>query len=147
MGIRNYKDLVAWQKAMDLVEAVYSATQRFPKEEVYVLTSQIRRAAISVPSNIAEGQGRNSENDYRRFLSIAHGSLREVETQILIAERLQYVTSDEVPRLLALIDEVSRLLQGLQKAIKARPINQASSKRISAPVTPTDAEIYIDYIP
>jgi four helix bundle protein len=86
---KNYKDLIAWQKAMDLVEMVYKATGQFPKEELYGLTNQLRRAVISIPSNIAEGQGRNSRNDFKRFLLISYGSLREVETQILIAERLQ----------------------------------------------------------
>ena len=90
--VRNYCDLVAWQKAMDLVESVYKATSQFPKEEVYGLTNQLRRAAVSVPSNIAEGQGRRSDNDFRRFLAIGHGSLREVETQVLIAQRLHYLT-------------------------------------------------------
>ena len=83
VAVRNYCDLVAWQKAMDLVEIVYKATSQFPKEEVYGLTNQSRRAAVSVPSNIAEGQGRRSDNDFRRFLAIGHGSLREVETQVL----------------------------------------------------------------
>ena len=78
MTVKNYQDLIGWQKAMDLVEVVYHLTKRFPSEELYGLTSQVRRAAVSVPSNIAEGQGRNSTNEFARFLSIAHGSLREV---------------------------------------------------------------------
>ena len=90
MAGRNYSDLIAWQKAMDLVEMVYKITSHFPKEETYGLTSQLIRAVVSVPSNIAEGQGRSSVNDFRRFLAISHGSIREVETQILIAERLHY---------------------------------------------------------
>ncbi|HKC66104.1 MAG TPA: four helix bundle protein, partial [Pyrinomonadaceae bacterium] len=88
--VRNYSELIVWQKAMDLVEGIYAATKQFPKEEIYGLTSQIRRAAVSIPSNIAEGQGRKSINEFLHHLSIAYGSLREVETQILIAERLLY---------------------------------------------------------
>jgi four helix bundle protein len=81
---------------VDLVEMVYKATGQFPKEELYGLTNQLRRAMISNPSNIAEGQGRNSTNDFKRFLVISHGSLREFETQILIAERLHYLTQAQI---------------------------------------------------
>ncbi|MDB5296543.1 MAG: ribosomal protein [Phycisphaerales bacterium] len=88
---RNYRDLIAWQKGMDLVEEVYRATRLFPADEVYGLTSQIRRAAVSIPANVAEGQGRGGAAEFARFLRIAHGSLREVETHALIAERLLYV--------------------------------------------------------
>jgi four helix bundle protein len=101
MSIRNYADLIAWQKAMDLVEAVYKSTQCFPREELYGLTSQPRRAAVSIPSNIAEGQGRRTDPEFLHFLSIAHGSLREAETQILIAERLKYTNADTREALLA----------------------------------------------
>jgi four helix bundle protein len=100
-GARNYKDLLAWQKAMDLVELVYTATRHWPKEELYGLTSQVRRAAVSVPSNIAEGQGRTSVKEYQHHLSIAHGSLREVETQMMLAQRLDYLTSDIVHPILS----------------------------------------------
>jgi four helix bundle protein len=96
MASQNYRDLIAWQKAMDLVVAVYRATEQFPKEEIYALTSQIRRAAVSIPSNIAEGQGRGTVNEFTHFLRIAHGSLRELETQLLIAQRLEYLNSDVV---------------------------------------------------
>ncbi len=82
---KNYRDLIAWQKAMDLIEQVYRATASFPKEEVYGLTSQARRSAVSIPSNIAEGQGRRTTGEFLHQLSVAHGSLRELETQILIA--------------------------------------------------------------
>ena len=114
---RNYADLIAWQKAMDLVEMVYKATSQFPREEIYGLTNQMRRAAVSVPSNIAEGQGRRSANDFRRFLAISHGSLREVETQILIAERLHYLTQAQKETLFLLSGEVGRLITGLINSI------------------------------
>src|SRR6476659_1156091 len=93
-AVRSYQDLVAWQKAMDLVELVYGATRGFPREEVYGLTSQVRRAAVSVPSNIAEGQGRASTKEFLHHLSIARGSLFEVETQVLVAQRLGYLPPD-----------------------------------------------------
>ena len=113
----NYRDLVAWQKAIDLVEMVYSATKTWPREELYGLTSQIRRAAVSIPSNIAEGQGRASTKEFANHLSIAYGSLREVETQALIAERLGYLPSEKVKLLLDRTAEVGRLLNGLSNSL------------------------------
>src|SRR6476619_4506190 len=96
MALSRYQELIVWQRAMDLVTRVYEATETFPQKELFGLTNQIRRAAVSVPSNIAEGQGRNTTADYLRFLSIARGSLQELETQILIASRLRYMeTTDE----------------------------------------------------
>ncbi len=120
MIVKNYSELIAWQKAMDLVEAVYGATKLFPKEELYGLTSQLRRAAVSIPSNIAEGQGRKSLNEFLHFLSIAYGSLREVETQILIAGRLNYLTQPEVRRLIEFTSEVGRLINGLANSLSKK---------------------------
>ena len=88
---RDYKDLTVWQKAIDLVADAYRATREFPKEEVYGLTLQLRRCAISVPSNIAEGQGRLTRGEFRQFLGHAKGSLAELETQLIIAEKLGYL--------------------------------------------------------
>jgi four helix bundle protein len=88
---QTYRDLVVWQKAMELVTEIYKATERFPKEEIYGLTSQLRRAAISVPSNIAEGQGRLTKKEFHHFLGYARGSLLEMETQLLIAQNLGYL--------------------------------------------------------
>jgi four helix bundle protein len=85
MSVRNYRDLVAWQRAMEFVEAVYELSRQFPSDERFALTNQLRRAAVSVPSNIAEGEGRFSKADFNRFLSMALGSLREAETQVEIA--------------------------------------------------------------
>ena len=118
MASRNYKDLLAWQKAMDLVEMVYTLTKQFPSEERYGLTSQLRRAVVSIPSNIAEGQGRYSANEFNRFLSIAHGSLREVETQILIAVRLQYLEVTETQPAQQLCEETGRIINGLIKSLR-----------------------------
>jgi four helix bundle protein len=113
MPSRNYRDLLAWQKAMDLVTAIYRTSRSFPKEELYCLTSQVRRAAISIPSNIAEGQGRSGHNEFVRYLHIAYGSLREVETQLLIAQRLEYVKAEGIDEALGLAGEVGRLINGL----------------------------------
>ena len=117
MKVKNYQELIAWQRAMDLVEDVYKATKDFPREEIYALTSQIRRAAVSIPSNIAEGQGRRTTADFLRHLSIAYGSLREVETQILIARRLQYIAQPKMEEVMDRAGEVGRLLNGLMSSL------------------------------
>jgi len=114
---RSYKDLVVWQKAMDLVTSAYRSTARFPKGELFGLTSQARRAAVSIPSNIAEGQGRLSEKEFRHFLGQARGSLMELETQLQVAENLGYLTKEEVAGLLQSCAEVGRLLNGLIASI------------------------------
>lgn len=110
---KSHRDLVAWQKAMDLVTAIYRVTACFPREEIYGLTSQLRRAAVSIPSNIAEGQGRFGAAEFRHFLRQANGSLMELETQILISERLQYITSEQASKLLREAAEVGKILNGL----------------------------------
>jgi four helix bundle protein len=118
VAVRNYQDLIAWQKAMDLVQAIYKITATFPKEEIYGLSSQLRRAAISIPSNIAEGQGRKSKAEFLHHLSIAYGSLREVETQLLIAHRLAYLQQSELNGLMAAAAEIGRLINGLTNAMR-----------------------------
>ena len=115
---QNYQDLVAWQKAMDLVAEVYRVTRKLPREELYALSSQLRRAAISVPSNIAEGQGRGRKPEFIQFLRIAYASLREVETQVLIALRLGYINEEESASALHLASEVGRLINGLLRSLK-----------------------------
>jgi four helix bundle protein len=117
MKLKNYQDLSAWQKAMDLVEDVYRSSKDFPREEIYALTSQIRRAAVSIPSNIAEGQGRRTTADFLRHLSIAYGSLCEVETQILIARRLKYIAQSRLEEVMSRAGEVGRLLNGLMASL------------------------------
>jgi four helix bundle protein len=116
--VQSYRDLVIWNKAMELVTEIYRMTQGFPKEELFGLTSQIRRAAVSVPSNIAEGKGRLSKGEFRQFLGNARGSLAELETQILIAQNLQYLHGAEANRLLAMVEEVGKVLNGLLSAVK-----------------------------
>jgi four helix bundle protein len=120
MTSRNYQDLVVWQKAMDLVEDVYKATRRFLKEEIYGLTAQLRRAAVSIPSNIAEGQGRRTARDFLNFLSIAYGSLSEVDTQVLIAQRLGYFDEQLTSRLRDLVSEVGKPLNGLMRSVEKK---------------------------
>lgn len=117
MGVRNYSDLIAWQKALDLVEAVYNVSASFPREEMYGLTSQIRRAAVSVPSNIAEGQGRWTTGEFIQFLGVANGSLREIETQLHVAVRLKFVTQAQTDSAFALAAEVGRLIYGLRNSL------------------------------
>jgi|SRR5215510_11470073 len=117
MKVKNYQELLAWQRAMDLVEEVYKASQSFPRDEIYGLKSQIRRAAVSVPSNIAEGQGRRTTADFLKHLSIAYGSLREVETQALIGFRLAYLSQETVDQLMNRAGEVGRLLNGLMSSL------------------------------
>jgi four helix bundle protein len=117
MKVRNYRDLIVWQKAMDLVEQVYASSKNFSREEIYGLTSQLRSAAVSVPSNIAEGQGRRTTADFVRHLSISYGSLREIETQTLIAVRLQYLSAAKSGDILKIAGEVGRLLNGLMSSL------------------------------
>ena len=105
----DYKDLIVWQKSMELARIIYRLTSRFPRDEVFGLTNQIRRAVVSIPSNIAEGFGRGSDREFIHFLRIAKGSAAEVETQILISEDLHYVSPD-AQAALSLCDEIVRML-------------------------------------
>jgi four helix bundle protein len=115
---KRHSDLIAWQKAMNLVETVYQITKGFPKEETYGLTSQLRRAAVSVPSNIAEGHSRTGGREFSHFLSMAHGSLSEVETQVEVARRLGYITEEEHARVFQCSSEVGRIVVGLIKSLE-----------------------------
>jgi len=114
---QSFRDLLVWQKAMSLVTDIYRTTREFPPDERYGLTSQIRRAAVSVPSNIAEGQARPTRGEFRQFLGHAKGSLAELETQLLIAENLGYFR--EPNDLLAQISEVGRMLSGLLSSLSS----------------------------
>jgi len=118
--IRNFDDLEAWKKSRVLVRAIYEATSAFPATEVYGLTQQLRRAAVSVPSNIAEGYGRGARNDYVRFLRMARGSLYEIQTQLLLAQDLGYVTEAKVSPLMKQAAECCRILQGLLKGLSGK---------------------------
>ena len=120
MGVRHYRDLIAWQKAMDLVVLIYEATEKFPPRERFGLTNQVRRAAVSIPSNIAEGQGRHATRDFLRYLSMAYGSLQEVETQLIIASRLNYLEERLQAPLFNLTAETARLINGLMSSLSQK---------------------------
>ena len=116
----SYKDLVAWQKAVDLVTEIYRMTRSFPRDEIYGLTSQLRRAAVSIPSNIAEGQGRLSKGEFRQFLGQARGSVLEVETQTIIARNLGFIEGSAAESTLQKSTEVNRILNGLLDSLGTR---------------------------
>lgn len=115
---KHYKELVVWQRAMDLVREVYRATAAFPDHEKFGLAAQLRRAAVSVPSNIAEGQGRLTVGEFKQFLGHARGSLFEVETQVMIAGNLGLINEEKCQNLRELIDDVGRLLNGLIRSLR-----------------------------
>ena len=117
MANRGYQDLETWQQAMDLVAEVYEATKKFPKEELYGLTNQLRRAAVSIPSNIAEGQGRDSVKEFLHHPAYAYGSLCETKTPVLIAARLKYIDANDKEQLLSRAAVVGRLLNGLSRSL------------------------------
>jgi four helix bundle protein len=116
----GFKELVAWQKAMLLVGAVYRATQGWPRDELYGLTSQVRRAAVSIPSNLAEGHGRTGAREYAHHVSIAFGSLCELETQLLIAQELGYANREVAENLIGQTLEVRRLVRALLRSLNNR---------------------------
>lgn len=117
MASKSYRDLIVWQKAFALTLTIYKETSCFPSDERYGLTSQLRRAAVSIPSNIAEGEGRGA-NNFRHCLSIALGSLNELETQILISDALSYLRQGQAAALLKMTAEVGRLINGLSRAVR-----------------------------
>ena len=119
-SIKSYRDLNVWQKSIDLVEEIYKLSQEFPREELYGLTSQLRRSAVSVPSNIAEGQERRKSGDYKRFLHIALGSLAEAHTQLIIANRLNYLQKEELVKLEDHIGQIQRMTHSLIKNLPAK---------------------------
>jgi four helix bundle protein len=118
MPTGNYRDFIAWKKAFSLALAIYKVTSDLPDEERHGLTSQLRRAAVSVPSNIAEGEGRKNSSVFRHHLSIAHGSLREIETQILLCAQLGYLHAQLGEKIMAMASEVGRLVAGLSRSLK-----------------------------
>ena len=111
--VNSYRQLIAWQKAVDLVTDIYAVTRSFPQSELYGLVSQLRRSAVSVPSNIAEGQGRATKGEFLQFLCHARGSLFELETQVVIAGQLAFISAEQEGRLTAKATEVARILNGL----------------------------------
>lgn len=115
--VRNCRDLIVWQKAVDLAVSVYKITRYFPKEELFGLVSQMRRCAVSVPSNIAEGQARNTTGEFKQFLGIAKGSLAELDTQLKIARRLTYLEEDVHKTHVDDCNEIGKMLNGLLKSL------------------------------
>jgi len=127
--IGTHKDLDVWKKAMELATQVYSLTSQFPKEELYGLTAQLRRSAVSIPSNIAEGAARHSRKEFIQFLHIASGSIAELETQLLLASRIGFRPTDTI---LTQAEEVRKMLLGLIRSLKKKPITHHSS-----PISPS----------
>ena len=115
--MNGYRELVVWQKAMDVVELVYGLVKKLPKEEQFALATQMRRSAISIPSNIAEGNARFSAKEYIHFLSIAHGSKAELETQLLLCVRLKYATEADIVPIEAMLETIGRMLGSLIKKL------------------------------
>ena len=118
--IKSYRDLQVWQEAVDLVELVYRASAAFPADERFGLTSQLRRSSVSIPSNIAEGHARPSTRDYLPFLGISLGSLAEMETQLLIAQRLEYIDDALLDRICQASDRIGRMLRAMMKSLQTR---------------------------
>ena len=115
---RSYRDLTVWRKSIAMVKSVYIYTREFPKDEIYGIVSQMRRAAVSVASNIAEGQGRNSSGEFRQFLGNSRGSLYELETQLIISQEVGYITEQELENLLNACEEIGRMLFSLIKSLE-----------------------------
>ena len=126
-AVSSYRDLIAWQKSMDLLVSVYAVTESFPKSEQFGLTAQIKRAAVSIPSNIAEGSSRRSTQEFLRYINISTGSLAEMETQISAAKRLGFVTAEQEKIILTQCNEISRILQGLYDSLKSRLTTRLST--------------------
>jgi four helix bundle protein len=120
MPVRNFRDLIVWQKAMGFAVEICRETRCFPKEEIYGLRAQLRNSSTSIPANIAEGQGRKTTRECRRFLSVAYGSLCESQTHIVMAERLNYWSNEIAGRLTMRAGEVARLINGLQESLERK---------------------------
>ena len=120
MDIKSYRDLNVWRQGMDLVDQIYRLTRTYPKSELYGVTSQMQRAAVSVPSNIAEGHQRDSTKEFLHHLSIALGSLAELDTLVEVSERLGYLDRGRKGALSQRIDSIGRMMRGLQKSLKAK---------------------------
>ena len=118
MSIKNYRDLDVWKKAMLVTNLIYDYTQFFPKEEIFGLSNQMRRAAVSIPSNIAEGSIRGTKPEFARFIGIARGSLAELETQIMIGKDRKYITKIQYDELMVLAEDISKMLLGLLRSLK-----------------------------
>ena len=117
MAIKNYKDFIVWQKAMQAVKQLYLLVKKLPKEEMFALSDQMRRCAVSIPSNIAEGQQRNSDAEFVRFLTYAQGSRAELETQLLICVSIGYLTDEDITEIMVLLEEINKMLASLIRTL------------------------------
>lgn len=123
-AIKTYKDLLIWQKGMEITELVYQLVQEFPKEEMYALTSQIKRSSVSIPSNISEGYGRNTAKSYSQFIKISRGSLYELETQLILAEKLNFIQNNELLYcIMELIEQEGKMMNSFIKKIETTNFN------------------------
>ncbi|MGB8993085.1 MAG: four helix bundle protein [Desulfobaccales bacterium] len=116
---RSFRDLDVWKLSIEFVKNIYKITNKFPKSELFGLASQLRRAAISIPSNIAEGQGRNSSKEFKQFLGIAQGSLAEIETQLIIANEINYLVGEELSPLLIDLDVIRKMIKALSNSLRS----------------------------
>ena len=121
--VKSYKDLIVWQKAMDMTESLYRIVKKLPKEETYALSDQMRRAAISIPSNIVEGFGRNSMKEYLQFLYIANGSVCELETQLMLCVRVNYLKENEIQPTMSLLSEIGKIIMTITKKLSSDTTN------------------------
>jgi four helix bundle protein len=126
-SIKSFRDLEVWKRSMDLVVKSYELSRRLPTRETYGLASQMQRAAVSIPANIAEGHGRDHLGDYLRHLSIANGSLRELETHLIVPNRLNYLSTTDIEPACAIASEVGRMLSGLSRRLRSRQIAKPAS--------------------
>ena len=124
--VASYRDLTVWQRATELAALVYELTARLPRKETYGLSSQLQRAAVSIPSNIAEGHARESTKEYLRYLLVSRGSMAELETQLLLCQKLQLLSKQDVEHALIVSDEIGRMIRGLQQSLGKR----LSKKRV-----------------
>ena len=117
MTVKNYKELIVWQKSMTAVTLLYSLVKKLTKEELFALSDQMRRCAVSIPSNIAEGQQRTSGAEFLKFISYAQGSRAELETQLLICVSIGYMTEDDISELMSLLNEINKMLSALERTL------------------------------
>lgn len=120
MTVKNYKELIVWQKSMTAVKLLYSLVKKLPNEELFALSDQMRRCAVSIPSNIAEGQQRCGSSDFARFIAYAQGSRAELETQLQICVSIGYMTDDDISELMQLLEEINKMLSSLAKTLPVR---------------------------
>jgi len=125
----GFRDLIVWHKSMDLVTDVYRLTSSFPRQEIFALSLQLRRCAVSIPSNIAEGEGRKSATEFAPFLRIAQGSLAELQTQMIVAERLGYVTPQQLAAVFERTEEVGKMLYGLIRTVSNSSLPSELARR------------------